>query len=85
MEIKRHTIKKNILNNSSGRNRILAMASKKDPNSQQNSLSPAETVDQYFASINGKDLTQLDECISEDACFEDYAFTKPFQGKKVCF
>lgn len=61
------------------------MASKRDPNSQQNSLSSAETVDEYFTSINGKDLRQLDECISEDACFEDYAFTKPFQGKKVCF
>ncbi|KAK7366735.1 hypothetical protein VNO80_08732 [Phaseolus coccineus] len=78
MEIERHTIKKNVLNNSSGRNRILAMTSERDPNS----LSPAETVDQYFESINGKDLPQLDECISEDACFEDYAFTKPFQGKK---
>ncbi|BAU00585.1 uncharacterized protein HKW66_Vig0161990 [Vigna angularis] len=82
IEIKRHTINNNVLGKYWGRNRILAMASKRDPNSQQNSLSSAETVDQYFTSINGKDLRQLDECISEDACFEDHAFTKPFQGKK---
>ncbi|XP_014520227.1 uncharacterized protein LOC106777198 [Vigna radiata var. radiata] len=82
IEIKRHTINNNVLGKYWGRNRILAMASKRDPNSQQNSLSSAETVDEYFTSINGKDLRQLDECISEDACFEDYAFTKPFQGKK---
>ncbi|WVZ09958.1 hypothetical protein V8G54_014488 [Vigna mungo] len=82
IEIKRHTINNNVMGKYWGRNRILAMASKRDPNSQQNSLSSAETVDQYFTSINGKDLRQLDECISEDACFEDYAFTKPFQGKK---
>ncbi|CAJ1927744.1 unnamed protein product [Sphenostylis stenocarpa] len=80
--LQRHTVKKNVLNNSWGRNRILAMALKTGPDSQQNSPSPAETVDQYYTNINGKELRQLDECISEDACFEDYAFTKPFQGKK---
>ncbi|KAG4403923.1 hypothetical protein GLYMA_01G221700v4 [Glycine max] len=82
MEIQRHSIKKNVLNKSWDRNRVLAMASKRDPKSQQNSLSPADTVEQYYTSINDKDLRQLDECISEDACFDDYAFTKPFQGKK---
>ncbi|KAK7406116.1 hypothetical protein VNO78_07733 [Psophocarpus tetragonolobus] len=82
MKIQRHSIKKNVLNNSWDRNRILAMASKGDHESQQNSLSPADTVSHYYACINNKQLQQLDEYISQDACFDDYAFTKPFQGKK---
>ncbi|RDX73576.1 hypothetical protein CR513_46802, partial [Mucuna pruriens] len=82
MEMQRHSIKMNLLNKSWDRNRILTMASKTGSESWPNSLSPKETVDQYYKCINEKDLRQLDQCIAEDAYFDDYAFTKPFQGKK---
>lgn len=76
--------KKNVLKKSWDNNRISAIPSKKDPKSGQNSFSPAETVDQFYKCINEKKIQQLSGCISEDACFDDYAFTKPFKGKKVC-
>lgn len=47
------------------------------------SLSPAQTIMQFYSSINAKNLKQLDELIAEDCLFEDYSFPKPFQGKKV--
>jgi hypothetical protein len=47
-------------------------------------MSPAEIVEHFYACINEKELQQLDEYISQDACFYDYTFIKPFQGKKVC-
>ncbi|KAI4326912.1 hypothetical protein L6164_019431 [Bauhinia variegata] len=46
------------------------------------SLSPSDLVEQFYTCINDKKLRQLDECISKDAHFEDYSFTKPFQGKR---
>lgn len=76
--------KNNVLKKSWDHNRISAIPSKKDPKSRQNSFSPAETVEQFYTCINEKNIQQLGECISEDACFDDYAFTKPFKGKKVC-
>nr|KYP67324.1 hypothetical protein KK1_013651 [Cajanus cajan] len=82
MDLQRHRIKKNVLNKSWERHRILAMASKGDSESWQDSLSPTQIVDQYYRCINDKDLRHLDEYISEDACFDDYAFTKPFHGKE---
>ncbi|TKY70967.1 hypothetical protein E2542_SST07262 [Spatholobus suberectus] len=81
MAIQRHNIKKNVLNKSWDRNRISAIANR-DSESWQNSLSPAQTVKQYYACINNKELGKLDECISEEACFDDYTFTKPFHGKE---
>ncbi|KAL2348021.1 hypothetical protein Fmac_002021 [Flemingia macrophylla] len=83
MDLQRHGIKKKILNKSWDRHRILAMVSKGDSEYRQSSVSPAQiTVDQFYRCINEKDLQHLDECISEEACFEDYAFTKPFHGKE---
>lgn len=83
MEIQRHSNKKNVLRKSWDRNRISAMASKRSGSELwPNSLSPAQIVDLYYTCINDKDLRQLKEYISENACFDDYAFTKPFHGKE---
>lgn len=76
--------KKNVLNKSWDSNRVSAIASKGGPKSGRKSFSPAETVYHFYTCINEKEIRQLDECISQDACFDDYAFIKPFQGKKVC-
>ncbi|KAG8382200.1 hypothetical protein BUALT_Bualt05G0052000 [Buddleja alternifolia] len=45
-------------------------------------LSPAQTIMLFYAAINEKNLKQLNELIAEDCFFEDYSFTKPFQGNK---
>ncbi|XP_061356354.1 uncharacterized protein LOC133300781 [Gastrolobium bilobum] len=73
---------KNVLKKSWDNNRITAISSNRDPKTGQNSFSPAETVDRFYTCINEKELRQLGECISQDACFDDCAFIKPFQGKK---
>ncbi|MED6203584.1 hypothetical protein PIB30_000667 [Stylosanthes scabra] len=67
-----------------GNNRISAIRSKGDSNSyrRNNSSSPAEKVDEFYTCINEKKIQQLGECVSRDVCFDDYAFTKPFKGKK---
>lgn len=83
MEIQRHSIKNKVRNKSWDRNRISVSASKRpDSQSWQNSVSPSQIVDQYYTCINDKELRQLREYISEDACFDDYAFTQPFHGKE---
>ncbi|KAE9606554.1 hypothetical protein Lal_00014060 [Lupinus albus] len=75
--------RKNVLKKSWDNNRISAIASEGDPKSGKSLFSPAETtVDQFYTCINEKKLTQLSKCVSNDAYFDDYAFTKPFQGKK---
>lgn len=61
---------------------ISASLSNAESKFSPNSLS--EKVEQFYAGINEKNLKQLDECISNDAQFDDYSFTKPFNGKKVC-
>lgn len=48
-----------------------------------NSLSPAQTIMQFYSAINEKNLKQLEELIDEDCLFEDYSFPTPFQKKKV--
>ncbi|MED6156490.1 hypothetical protein PIB30_014709 [Stylosanthes scabra] len=72
------------LSKSWGDNRISAIRSKGDSNNYIHnfSSSPAEKVDEFYTCINEKKLQQLGECVSRDACFDDYAFTKPFKGKK---
>ncbi|KAL8498500.1 hypothetical protein ACS0TY_021726 [Phlomoides rotata] len=47
-----------------------------------NSLSPAQTIMQFYSAINNKRLKQLEELIAEDCFFEDYSFPTPFQKKK---
>ncbi|XP_057449998.1 uncharacterized protein LOC130741196 isoform X2 [Lotus japonicus] len=73
---------RNVLKKPWDRKRISAIAPNRDPKSEQNSFSPAEIVDHFYTCINDKELRKLDECISQDACFDDYTFIKPFQGKK---
>ncbi|KAK2425939.1 hypothetical protein QL285_024665 [Trifolium repens] len=74
--------KKNVQNKTWDSCRISAILSKRGPKSGRNSMSPAEIVEHFYACINEKELQQLDEYISQDACFYDYTFIKPFQGKK---
>ncbi|XP_015964312.3 uncharacterized protein LOC107488133 [Arachis duranensis] len=62
--------------------RISAIGSKGDSNNYRHNSSPAEKVDEFYICINEKKLKQLGECVSRDACFYDFAFTKPFKGKK---
>lgn len=50
-----------------------------------NPPSPFETIKQFYACINKKDLNQLGEFISDDCFFDDCSFYRPFQGKKVSF
>jgi hypothetical protein len=76
--------KKNVQNKTWDSSRISAILSKRGPKSGRNSMSPAEIVEHFYTCINEKELEQLDEYISQDACFYDYTFIKPFQGKKVC-
>ncbi|AES94025.2 SnoaL-like domain protein [Medicago truncatula] len=73
---------KNVKNGTWDSNRISAILSKRGPKSGKNSMSPAEIVDHFYTCINEKELKQLDEYISQDACFYDYTFINPFQGKK---
>ncbi|KAL6498022.1 hypothetical protein OROGR_028419 [Orobanche gracilis] len=73
---------RNVLNKPWDRKRISDIASNRDPESDQSTFSPAEIVDHFYTCINDKELRKLDECISQDACFDDYTFIKPFQGKK---
>ncbi|KAG5539625.1 hypothetical protein RHGRI_019983 [Rhododendron griersonianum] len=47
-----------------------------------NPPSPFETIKQFYACINKKDLNQLGEFISDDCFFDDCSFYRPFQGKK---
>ncbi|CAK8539358.1 unnamed protein product [Lathyrus sativus] len=84
MEIQRRSLcfKKNVQNKTCDGNRVSAILSRKGPKSGQNSMSPAEIIDHFYTCINEKELQQLDECISQDACFYDYTFINPFQGKK---
>ncbi|CAL5187511.1 unnamed protein product [Lathyrus oleraceus] len=84
MEIQQRSLcfKKNVQNKTWDSNRISAILPNKGPKSGQNSMSPAEIVDHFYTCINEKELQQLDECISQDACFYDYTFINPFQGKK---
>ncbi|XP_027362582.1 uncharacterized protein LOC113870183 [Abrus precatorius] len=77
METQRLSMKKNVLKKYWDRHRISAITSKGD----HNSLSPTEIVDEFYTCINEKELRHLREYISEDACFDDYTFTAPFQGK----
>lgn len=46
---------------------------------------PFETIKQFYACINKKDLNQLGDFISDDCFFDDCSFYRPFQGKKVSF
>ncbi|KAH6777545.1 hypothetical protein C2S51_008857 [Perilla frutescens var. frutescens] len=52
------------------------------PTFDTSSLSPTQTIMQFYSSINEKNLAQLDKLIAEDCLFEDYSFPNPFQGKK---
>ncbi|XP_057810514.1 uncharacterized protein LOC131024952 isoform X2 [Salvia miltiorrhiza] len=54
----------------------------RSPAFDTSSPSPAQTVMQFYSSINEKNLMQLDKLIAQDCCFEDYSFPKPFHGKK---
>ncbi|KAL0297597.1 UNVERIFIED_CONTAM: hypothetical protein Sradi_6811800 [Sesamum radiatum] len=60
----------------------LFMAVPNDSITNESSLSPAETIMQFYSAINEKNLKQLDKLITEDCFFEDLSFPKPFQGKK---
>lgn len=77
-------LKKNVQNKNWDSTRISAILPKKGFKSGRNSMSPTEIVDHFYTCINEKELQQLDECIYKDACFYDYTFINPFQGKKVC-
>ncbi|KAF7139634.1 hypothetical protein RHSIM_Rhsim07G0088000 [Rhododendron simsii] len=46
-----------------------------------NPPSPFETIKQFYACINKKDLNQLGEFISDDCFLDDCSFYRPFQGK----
>ncbi|KAL0408156.1 UNVERIFIED_CONTAM: hypothetical protein Sradi_1750000 [Sesamum radiatum] len=60
----------------------LFMAVPNDSITNESSLSPAETIMQFYSAINEKNLKQLDKLITDDCFFEDLCFPKPFQGKK---
>ncbi|KAL0327761.1 UNVERIFIED_CONTAM: hypothetical protein Sangu_1854100 [Sesamum angustifolium] len=60
----------------------LFMAVPNDSITNESSLSPAETIMQFYSAINEKKLETVDKLITEDCFFEDLSFPKPFQGKK---
>ncbi|KAL9434483.1 hypothetical protein AB3S75_029176 [Citrus x aurantiifolia] len=45
-------------------------------------FSASNTIREFYACINEKSLKRLETYISDDCCFEDCSFPKPFQGKK---
>lgn len=44
--------------------------------------SPSHIIMEFYSTINGKNLKQLDKLIADDCFFEDYSFPTPFKGKK---
>ena len=44
---------------------------------------PSDTIRQFYKCVNEKNVKLLEDYISKDCFFEDYSFSKPFNGKKV--
>ncbi|KAL5718651.1 hypothetical protein ACHQM5_011531 [Ranunculus cassubicifolius] len=49
---------------------------------QPNRYTASDVIAKFYECLNEKNLKKLKEFISEDCCFEDYTFVKPFTGKK---
>ncbi|XP_059286124.1 uncharacterized protein LOC132039641 isoform X1 [Lycium ferocissimum] len=64
------------------RQRSLIARSMVSPEIGKRSLSPSNTIETFYASINNKDLNQLSLLISEDCFFDDFSFPQSFQGRK---
>ncbi|XP_061989035.1 uncharacterized protein LOC133707474 isoform X2 [Rosa rugosa] len=47
------------------------------------SLSPSDTINDFYKCINEKNLKQLGHYISSECCIEECSFSTPLQGKKV--
>ncbi|XP_004246109.1 uncharacterized protein [Solanum lycopersicum] len=47
-----------------------------------NACSPSDTIKKFYSSINSKDMNQLALLIDKDCFFDDFSYTKPFQGRK---
>ncbi|XP_060171271.1 uncharacterized protein LOC132602436 isoform X2 [Lycium barbarum] len=64
------------------RQRSLIAHSMVNPEIGKRSLSPSDTIETFYASINNKDPNQLSLLISEDCFFDDFSFPQSFQGRK---
>ncbi|OVA10096.1 Polyketide cyclase SnoaL-like domain [Macleaya cordata] len=58
------------------------MSSGKSTDIQPSPISPSDTIAHFYNCINSKNWKQLGDFISNDCCFEDYTFPKPFEGKE---
>jgi hypothetical protein len=67
----------------SDRSPVIVMSANSHSIFKSNSSSPSDTINQFYTSINEKNLKQLSEFISEDCYIEDCSFPQPFHGKKV--
>ncbi|GAA0158085.1 hypothetical protein LIER_15202 [Lithospermum erythrorhizon] len=45
-------------------------------------LSPSDTIKQFYAAINEKNLEEIKGLLSDDCIFDDFSFPIAFQGKK---
>ncbi|KAL6177297.1 hypothetical protein ACLB2K_048823 [Fragaria x ananassa] len=59
------------------------MAAKGNSTFSSGSLSPSETINDFYKCINEKNLKQLSHYISTDCYIEECSFSTPLQGKKV--
>lgn len=65
------------------RNRYLVVSVSKELEIESSPFSASDMIREFFKCINEKNLTQLDNYISDDCYIEDCSFPAPFQGKKV--
>lgn len=59
------------------------MAAKGNSTFSSGSLSPSETINDFYKCINEKNLKQLSHYISTDCYIEECSFSTPLQDKKV--
>ncbi|XP_050379260.1 uncharacterized protein LOC126796475 [Argentina anserina] len=59
------------------------VAAKRNSTSSPGSLSPSDTIKDFYKCINEKNLKQLGHYISTDCCIDECSFSSPLQGKNV--
>ncbi|XP_042475587.1 uncharacterized protein LOC122057527 [Macadamia integrifolia] len=63
-------------------NRHCLISSEGNSEHQPSLLTPSEIIQQFYTCINSKDQKELRKLISNDCFFEEYSFSKAFEGKE---
>ncbi|KAJ4712023.1 Nuclear transport factor 2 (NTF2) family protein [Melia azedarach] len=61
---------------------LVIASSMADGDFEPSPISASDTIREFYACINKKNLNQLNTYFSDDCWFEDCSFPKPFQGRK---